>query len=75
VYLTLARELAREASGKAGPGDVEDPFENGLPPRGEFVAAMMGTDGGTAEKWNADYDRLEAEMKARHGSARQEPTH
>jgi hypothetical protein len=64
VYLTLARELAREAEGKGGPGEVEDQFEKGLPPRAEFVAAMMGTDGGSSEHWNAVYDRLDAEMKA-----------
>ncbi len=50
---------------KDKPAPVEDPFKDGLPPRGQFIALMMGTDGGTPERWNADYDRLEAEIKAR----------
>jgi hypothetical protein len=68
LYLEPAVQRANKAAGRTkGPGPVADPFEKGLPPRAEFVSQMQGSDGGTAAHWNAVYDRLEAEMKARDG--------
>jgi hypothetical protein len=71
LYLDLAREVNRAAEGRDGPGTVEDPFAEGLPPRSEFVARMIASDGGTAAHWSAVYDRLESETKVRDGEPRQ----
>lgn len=65
MYLDIAREVNRSAEGRDGPGEVPDPFAGGLPPRAEFVGAMLSSDGGTADHWSAVYDRLEAETRGR----------
>lgn len=65
LYLHPAQERARKASPNPGPGVVDDPFADGLPPKAEFIAIMRQSDGGTADHWSTVYDRLEAEMTAR----------
>lgn len=66
MYLRPAAERARKDSGAApGPGHVPDPFADGLPPRWEFVNAMLQSDGGSPAHWDALYSRLEAERKGK----------
>jgi hypothetical protein len=36
-----------------------DPAQDTLPSREEFVNAMLGQFGMTAEHWNSEYDKLE----------------